>query len=147
MESVLVPIDGSPLAERALQFTFRHHPAAAVTGLHVQNPRDPAYGAAIMEDDEVLAGATSEGQAYLDTVTERVRSAAEAIASDYETPFETDTVVGDPARAIVDYAADNDVDHIVMGSHGRTGRDRLLIGSVAESVVRRSAGNVTVIRE
>lgn len=48
-----------------------------------------------------------------------------------------DSVVreGNPARAIIDAAADNDCDLIVVGSHGRTGLDRLLLGSVSQQVV------------
>ncbi|HVQ16476.1 MAG TPA: universal stress protein [Vicinamibacterales bacterium] len=41
-----------------------------------------------------------------------------------------------PAFAIVDYATDNDIDLIVMGTHGRKGLQRVVLGSVAEKVVR-----------
>lgn len=43
---------------------------------------------------------------------------------------------GDPSAAILAYAVENDVDLIVMGTHGRTGYERYLLGSVAEKVVR-----------
>jgi nucleotide-binding universal stress UspA family protein len=49
-----------------------------------------------------------------------------------------DSVAGDPRLVIADYAQRNGYDLVVMGTHGRTGRDRLLIGSVAENVVRSS---------
>lgn len=45
---------------------------------------------------------------------------------------------GDPRMVIVDYAQRNGFDLVVMGTHGRTGRERQLIGSVAETVVRAS---------
>ena len=48
----------------------------------------------------------------------------------------TEVIFGSPAQIIVDYAADNDFDLIVMGTHGRTGMAHLLVGSVAERVVR-----------
>lgn len=51
-----------------------------------------------------------------------------------------------PARAICDYARDHDVDLIVVGSHGRGGMERWLIGSVAERVVRHASTNVYVVR-
>lgn len=51
-----------------------------------------------------------------------------------------------PARAICDYARDHDVDLIVLGSHGRGGMERWLIGSVAERVVRHADVNVYVVR-
>ena len=51
-----------------------------------------------------------------------------------------------PARAICDYARDHDVDLIMVGSHGRGGMERWLIGSVAERVVRHATSNVYVVR-
>ena len=48
----------------------------------------------------------------------------------------TEVIFGSPAQTIVDYAADNQFDLIVMGTHGRTGMAHLLVGSVAERVVR-----------
>lgn len=58
----------------------------------------------------------------------------------------TETGSGRPERAIVAYAEDHLVDEIVIGSHGRTGGSRILLGSVAEQVVRRSPIPVTVVR-
>jgi nucleotide-binding universal stress UspA family protein len=51
-----------------------------------------------------------------------------------------------PARAICDYASERGVDLIVVGSHGRGGMERWLIGSVAERVVRHANSNVYVVR-
>ena len=50
------------------------------------------------------------------------------------------------ARTIVEHAKDDGFDHIVMGSHGRSGVSRILLGSVAEKVVRSSTVPVTVVR-
>lgn len=52
--------------------------------------------------------------------------------------YEHHLLTGDPAEAIVRFAADQGADLIVMGTHGRTGLRRLLMGSVAEAVVRRA---------
>jgi nucleotide-binding universal stress UspA family protein len=73
-------------------------------------------------------------------------SMLEAAAGDLEAAVETATVLGRPARAIVEYAEEEVVDAIVIGSHGRDGVARLLPGSVAETVVRRSPVPVTVVR-
>jgi len=51
-----------------------------------------------------------------------------------------------PAKAICDYAEGHGVDLIVVGSHGRGGVERWLIGSVAERVVRHATSNVYVVR-
>lgn len=73
-----------------------------------------------------------------------LESARESIPDDVS--VETDVEVGDPAQSIVEYADTNDADHIVIGSHGRQGVARFLLGSVAETVVRRSVVPVTVVR-
>jgi nucleotide-binding universal stress UspA family protein len=55
-------------------------------------------------------------------------------------------MVGDPATEILDLAEEKGCDLIVMGTHGRTGLARLLMGSVAEQVVRRAACPVVTVR-
>jgi len=59
---------------------------------------------------------------------------------------ETDIVEGVPKTAILDYVDDAGMDMVVMGTHGRTGLDHYLIGSVAEKVVRRSSVPVVTVR-
>ena len=56
-------------------------------------------------------------------------------------------VVGEPAHEIVRLAAENGADLIVIGSHGRTGVTRLLMGSVAEAVVRRAKCSVLTVKQ
>ncbi len=53
---------------------------------------------------------------------------------------------GDPAEEIIHYAVAADIDLIVMGTHGRTGLDRLLMGSVAEKVLRGAPCSVLVAK-
>ena len=65
-----------------------------------------------------------------------------SVDCDVETAIE----VGRPAATIVEEARERDVDHIVVGSHGRTGASRILLGSVAETVARRSPVPVTIVR-
>jgi len=65
---------------------------------------------------------------------ERLRRAAQALAPGQA--VETALLSGRPAREIVAYARDKRVDLIVLGSHGRTGVSRAILGSVAEGVVR-----------
>jgi nucleotide-binding universal stress UspA family protein len=55
-------------------------------------------------------------------------------------------VEGDPASEIIRYAADAAIDLIVMGTHGRGGLERLLMGSVAEKVMREAACSVLVVK-
>ena len=60
--------------------------------------------------------------------------------------FEHKLLIGDPAEKIVEYAKTNDIDLIVMGSHGRTGLLRAIVGSVADAVIRRSPVPVLTLR-
>ncbi len=53
---------------------------------------------------------------------------------------------GDPAEEIINYAAEASIDLIVMGTHGRTGLERLLMGSVAEKVLRGAPCSVLVVK-
>ena len=61
-------------------------------------------------------------------------------------PVQHIVLEGDPAAAIVRYARDANMDLIVMGTHGRTGLDRLLLGSVAEKVMRDASCSVMVAK-
>lgn len=56
-------------------------------------------------------------------------------------------LVGDPGHSVADYAQENGADLIVLPSHGRTGLKRMLIGSVAERVVRLAHCPVLVLRK
>ena len=65
----------------------------------------------------------------------------------YDAGIETATEVGTVAETVIDYAEEHDIGHIVLGSHGRRGLSRFLLGSVAERVMKRAPGSVTVIRD
>jgi nucleotide-binding universal stress UspA family protein len=62
-------------------------------------------------------------------------------------PIKRVLLIGSPAEAIVDYAKDHDSDLIAMGTHGRSGFSHLLMGSVAEQVIRRASCPVMVVRQ
>jgi nucleotide-binding universal stress UspA family protein len=53
---------------------------------------------------------------------------------------------GTPHRTVLEYVDDNDIDLVVMGTHGRTGLNRLLLGSVTEKVIRLSPVPVLTVR-
>jgi nucleotide-binding universal stress UspA family protein len=71
---------------------------------------------------------------------------ASELAAHRDCEITTATEIGRPARAILDYADDHDIEHIVMGSHGRSGVSRLVLGSVAERVMRQAPIPVTIDR-
>ncbi|MFB6312157.1 MAG: universal stress protein, partial [Salinirussus sp.] len=63
---------------------------------------------------------------------------SQAKAADVET-IEGSVARGIPAQAILDYIDQYDIDLVVMGTHGRSGLDRMLLGSVTEKVLRQAA--------
>lgn len=62
-------------------------------------------------------------------------------------PVETATLSGDPAAAIVDYATDQAADLVALGTRGRHGQHRFLLGSVAETIVKESPIPVLTVRQ
>jgi len=138
---ILVPIDGSEQARVALEHALTEHPDAAFTGLSVINPLETAGTTemgALSYAEEWYERAQERAESYLDEARET--------ATGRDVPFETAVEVGRPSREIVRYAEEGDFDAVVIGSHGRTGVSRILLGSVAEAVVRRSPVPVTVVR-
>lgn len=135
---VLVPVDGSGPSDDALAYALDQFGSAEITAVYVMDPVDGATTWGPGSGDDWLSAAERRAEEVLESAREQATAADTAVA--------TASVVGRPARAIVDYAEDNDIDHIVVGSHGRSGVSRMLLGSVAETVVRRSPVPVTVAR-
>jgi nucleotide-binding universal stress UspA family protein len=138
---ILVPVDGSEQAMSACQWAMDEFPDAELVLLHVINPADAGYSA--------QASIPSFSEEWFEKAKDEAEDLFEEIRNDansHEIVVTSDTTVGKPSRAIVEYADENDIDQIVMGSHGRSGVSRILLGSVAESVVRNSSIPVTVTR-
>ena len=136
----LVPVDGSDPSHVALEHALTEH-AGDVTVLHVVDPSDLYDGI----DVGALGGGVDREQATQDEVDAVLESARE-LATAHDGSVSTDVMTGAPSRVIVDYAEERGFDHIVLGSHGRTGTSRILLGSVAEAVARRASIPVTIVR-
>lgn len=136
---VLVAYDGSAQSETALDHALTEFPDAEIVVVTVLDPAEASY-----TTDEAAPVLTEGWHESAVNSAERTLDEAREQAGDRE--IETDHAVGRPGRTIVEYAEEHDIDHIVTGSHGRTGVSRLLLGSVAETVVRRSPVPVTVVR-
>jgi len=138
---VLVPIDGSEQSDVALDHTLEEFSGDDITVLHVIDPADAGYSTPVGipgGSEEWYANAREDAQILFDE--------AQAVADEYGVTLDTATDTGRPAGTIVEYAEAEGFDHIVMGSHGRSGVSRILLGSVAETVVRRATVPVTVVR-
>lgn len=135
---VLVPMDDSEMAERALRYALEAHPDAEITVMHVVGEPSRMLGVAtgIALADDIEGAAEEHARDVLDR--------AEEVAAEYDAEIDTAVEMGHPARAIVNRA--DDFDTIVIGSHGGTLADRLFIGDVARTIFRRSPVPVTVVR-
>ncbi|MFD1587429.1 universal stress protein [Halorientalis brevis] len=142
-EHVLVPMDESPLSAKALEHALEKHEDAEFTVIHVLDFVDAGYGAPM---ESTLPGYWEEWYESAKEEAETLFDDAQDAADDYDVTLDSEAVVGQPGRSIVEFADENDVDHIVMGSHGRKGLSRLILGSVAENVVRRAHCPVTIVR-
>lgn len=143
IKTILVPTDGSPLAERALRHAVEEYAEADITVFHAIDFRSSesypgGWGEAAGTWEEWLGKARTETE----TLFERTR----AVAMEFDHPVETASTVGPAARSILDYLESHNFDLVVMGSHGRPLVSRILLGSVAETVTRRSPCPVVVVR-
>lgn len=146
-KNVLVPIDGSPLSFQALRHALRGFPDASLTVLHVVDLFEPGYGAYpdFETSYEPLMG-SEDWYERAEEVSEQLFEEAEELANDYDREVNTVSEIGDPKRLIVDFADEEDIDHIVMGAHGRAKEERPVYGSITEIVARRAPVPVTIVR-
>lgn len=82
----------------------------------------------------------SSDKAHWREQLEQIRPSNPAIAVDHV------LLEGEPGERIPRYAADAGIDMVVMGTHGRTGQERLLMGSVAEQTLRTAPCSVLVVK-
>ena len=150
---VLVPLDGSPLAEEVLA------PLAGLIDasdgvdlvlLYVVEPLpplDPFPDVAVLVDragtsgaqDTANAHSAEAAQAYLDGVAARLLR--QSIRAQTHVALRES-----PARAILEYADESQADLIALATHGRGGLERVLLGSVADKVIRGTTASVLVVR-
>ncbi|WP_256295955.1 universal stress protein [Haloarchaeobius salinus] len=140
MTSVLVPFDGSALAQQAVEFACERFPEADITALFVVDTtvtHQPEKYVGV-KLGEIYEQRESEGAALLEE--------AETLAETYDVELTTAIEHGRPVDEILDYVADHDVDHVVLGSHSHDRFERFFLGSIAERVSERVPVPVTIVR-
>ena len=135
-KKVLFPSDFSTKGREALEYATRLARDSGATLLiaHVEEP-PVVYG-----DGAFYYGVPEPDLGAVEAMLREIKPL------DPSVPYEHRLVKGSPADAIVALAKDEGVDVIVMSSHGRTGLGRLLMGSVAEVVVRRAECPVMIVK-
>lgn len=138
-DDILLPTDGSPGAEAAIDHAVAqaNQNSAVVHAVHVIEVTDMGD---VTEDtgnmqNKLRSSARELLEPILDAAEKAEVESVEAV------------VEGRPHEKLVDYIEDNDIDLVVMGSHGKTGLSRILLGSTAEKVVRHSPAPVLTVPE
>ena len=134
---ILCPIDFSAHSDAALAYasTLAHQAGGKLLLVYVddsQVPYDAGFAGYVPPPDETE---------QLEKQLSQTRPTIQSVECEHHLLF------GHPADAIVEFAKAHQIDLIVMGTHGRTGVARLLMGSVAESVVRRAECPVLTLRQ
>jgi nucleotide-binding universal stress UspA family protein len=144
-DHILVPTDGSDTANNAVQrgVELAAEHGATVHAMSVVEPVPLGKFTAGPEPasaghGEVLEEQRAEAQVAIDYVVDR--------GTEHEVEVVERLQHGKPVEEILDYAEDEPIDVIVMGTHGRSGTERFIIGSVAEKVVRQSPVPVLTVR-
>lgn len=139
MLKVLVPVDGSPYADRAVAQVVALARSGASVDIHLINVQMPIDGHArsVVSQQDVEAYHREEGLAAL--------ASARRILEEAGLPYTHHVAVGHVADTIVRYAREKGFDQIVMGSHGRGALLNVLLGSVAREVVRHATVPVTLV--
>jgi nucleotide-binding universal stress UspA family protein len=145
-DRILVPTDGSDVAENAVSHAIelaKHHDGA-VHALYVIDTDSMSLSLGAEQVDRLQQGQYAE----MEAVRERAEAATGYVADRArEQGLEATEHVsaGRPHSLIADYTEGNDIDLVVMGSHGRGGVTRMLLGSVAERTLRSTTTPVLVI--
>ncbi|QZX99136.1 universal stress protein [Halobaculum rubrum] len=135
---ILVPMDDSEMARLALEYALENHPDADITVLSVVGGPSAMGGVATaLALEENLEEAAQER-------AQEVFDGARDIAAEYDVDISTEVQLGHPARAILNRA--DDFDAVMIGSHGGSVADRLVVGNVAKRVFRNSPVPVIVAR-
>jgi nucleotide-binding universal stress UspA family protein len=142
LRGILVPLDGSDLAEQALAVGVARARRSDAT-LHLVSVQEP-YPALALPPEVPIPTADLERQAlaerrqYLETLATAARASLQA-------PVLVTVLAGDAATALAGYVESHEVDLVVMTTHGRTGLSRLWLGSVADRLLRRLAVPVLLL--
>ncbi len=147
IKTILLPTDGSVCSSKAMAYalSFAKQYGGRVVALHVIDRRwEEQTRVAFAEVGQDLTRKIRDG--YAEEARRILQEVADAGAR-AGVSVETRMVTGIPFDDIVRIGADLPADLIIMGTHGRTGVSHLLLGSVAEKVVRRAPCPVLTVRQ
>ncbi len=147
-ERILIPTDGSETAELAVEsaLDIADKFGADVHTLYVVDTDAMEVSLGTEQIDRIRGGRFGE----MDDLEERATDATQYVVERGRSrgiSVEEHFRAGQPHRVIADFAEEQAIDLIVMGSHGRSGVRRMLLGSVTERVLRSTHRSVLVVDE
>ena len=163
-DEILYPTDGSSGSDAAaehvreiasafdatvhvLYVVDARHVGFGMSGDHHSEDGPGLSGAHIVGDEPGMIGERLDAKETTEALAEQGREFVDRTAATFEgIDTRSEVVTGNPHTKILEYTDENDIDLVVMGTHGRTGVDRYLLGSVTEKVVRMSDVPVVTVR-
>ncbi len=139
METILVPVDGSPNSLRAVDYVVLQTAAKDSTLVHLLNVRRPLTGdvGRFLDHDQIASVHREQGFEALEAAREKLDTAGMT--------YVIHIGVGEPAEIILQFAEETGCNKIVMGAHGHGVIATLLTGSVASAVNSRAAVPVRLV--
>jgi nucleotide-binding universal stress UspA family protein len=151
-QKIMVPLDGSELAECVLPHVEGFIESCQVSTI--------VFVRAVKPEPAVSRGAYTTGEVDLTVIeanTQRIEEEKKASAKNYldqvisrlkgdGVNFETEVLVGTVAESLIDYTETNNVDMILIATHGRSGVSRWVRGSIADRILRGSRVPVLMVR-
>ena len=143
-KKIMVPLDGSVLSESVLPHLksfIGGFPDAEVVFVRVVEPASVHASAEFTNVDELIERDSimkSTAEEYLERLVDRLEYG--------ETKLTTKVIIGKLEDSLVHFVSENDVDLIIIATHGRSGIDRWVRGSVAEKILRSSNVPVMMVR-
>ncbi len=147
-QKIMVPLDGSKLAECALPYVEELAKGCGTEEVILVSVTERVQGYRVFDDSTQLRGQRlireavgkkqEQAQRYLGRIAKSMK--AKGISVD------TEVLLGDPAEEIISYAKHPGCDIIVISSHGRSGISRWAFGSVADKIFRASCVPILMVR-
>ena len=149
-KKILVCLDGSDLAEKVLPYAIEeasHANSELVLFMAISEPYFfslalpgmPSVPIDTTRTEKLIIQEEKEARGYLNTVADKIHAEKKLNVS-------FDTRQGTPGPVIVEYCADQGIELIAIATHGRTGPGRVVLGSVADYVIRNSGLPILLIR-
>ncbi|MGF7117822.1 universal stress protein [Methanobacterium oryzae] len=146
-KKILLPTDGSESAERAAEHAFRFGSRVGAEIIVLNVIETPRFtGIRPTDEDELRSNLEQEGQKSFDRISDKLTGFRSGEKCEKEVRLTFKFKEGSPADTILKTIGEEGIELVVMGTSGKRGLDRFLLGSVAENTMRSAPCPVLVVR-